>query len=40
MPKVKVARSAKSGRFVKKSYAAKHKGTTVIETVKKKRNKK
>lgn len=30
-----VARSAKSGRFVKKSYAAKHPNTTVIERVKK-----
>jgi len=32
--KVKVARSAKTGKFVTKSYAAKHKSTTVVETVK------
>ena len=30
-----VARSAKTGRFVKKSYAAKHPNTTVVEKVKK-----
>ena len=30
----KVARSAKTGRFVKKSYAANHPNTTVVETVK------
>lgn len=33
--KAKVARSAKTGRFVKKSYAEKHPNTTVVETVKK-----
>ena len=31
----KVARSAKTGKFVKKSFAKIHKGTTVIETMKK-----
>ena len=30
----KVSRSAKTGRFVKKSYAKKHPSTTVTETVK------
>jgi hypothetical protein len=30
----KVARSAKSGKFVKKSYAKTHKSTTVTETMK------
>jgi hypothetical protein len=34
--KIKIARSAKTGRFVKKSYAKKHPNTTVVETVKKK----
>jgi hypothetical protein len=33
---VKVARSAKTGRFVKKGYAKRHPDTTVVETVKKK----
>ena len=33
---VKVARSAKSGRFVKKSHAKRQPNTTVVETVKKK----
>jgi hypothetical protein len=33
--KVKVARSAKTGEFVKKDYAQKHPSTTVVETVKK-----
>jgi hypothetical protein len=32
----KVARSAKSGRFVTKPYASTHKSTTVVETIKKK----
>lgn len=32
----KVARSAKTGRFVKKSYAKRNPRTTVVETVKKK----
>jgi len=32
--KVKIARSAKTGRFVKKSYADKHPDTTVVESVK------
>ena len=32
----KVARSAKTGKFVKVDYAKKHPSTTVIETVKKK----
>lgn len=32
---VRVARSAKTGRFVKRSYAKKHPSTTVVETVKK-----
>jgi len=38
----KVARSAKTGKFVSKKYAAKHQATTVVETVrrpKKKREK-
>jgi hypothetical protein len=30
----KVARSAKTGRFVKKGYAKKHSSTTVVETIK------
>lgn len=30
----KVARSARTGKFVKKSYANKHKSTTVTETMK------
>ncbi len=33
----KVARSAKTGRFVKKGYAKRHPSTTVVETVKKRR---
>lgn len=33
----KVARSAKTGRFVKKSHAKRHPDTTVVETVKKRR---
>jgi len=33
MPKKKIARSAVSGRFVKKSYAKKHPHTTEIERV-------
>lgn len=33
MAKVKVARSAISGKFVKPSYAKSHKRTTVTETV-------
>lgn len=33
---VKINRSAKSGKFVTKSYARNHKNTTVTETVKKK----
>ena len=33
---VRIARSAKSGRFVKKSHAKRHPSTTVVETVKKK----
>jgi hypothetical protein len=32
--KVKVARSATSGKFVKKTYAKKHPRTTVVETIK------
>jgi hypothetical protein len=35
----KAARSAKSGRFVKKSYADKHPSTTVIETIKRSKKK-
>lgn len=34
---VKVNRSAKTGEFVTKEYAKKHKNTTVTETVKKKK---
>jgi hypothetical protein len=34
MGKTKVARSAVTGKFVKKSYAVTHKKTTVVETVK------
>jgi hypothetical protein len=34
------ARSAKTGKFVKKSYAKKHKSTTVVERTKKARPKK
>jgi len=34
------ARSAKTGKFVKKSYAAKHKSTTVVERTKKPKPKK
>lgn len=33
----KNARSAKSGRFVKKSYAERHPDTTVVEAVKPKK---
>jgi len=33
----KVARSAKTGRFVKKSYAKAHPKTTVIETMRRKK---
>lgn len=33
----KAARSAITGRFVKKSYAKKHPKTTVVETIKKKK---
>ena len=33
-PTVKVARSAKTGHFVTKKYAASHKNITVVETVK------
>lgn len=33
---VKAARSAKTGRSVKKSYAKRHPNTTVVETIKKK----
>jgi hypothetical protein len=36
----KVARSAKTGKFVKKSYAKNHKNTTVVETMKKSTGKK
>lgn len=32
--KVKVARSATTGKFVKVSYAKKHPRTTVVETIK------
>lgn len=35
--KHKAARSAITGRFVKKSYAKKHPKTTVVETIKKKK---
>jgi len=35
---VKVNRSAKTGEFVSKEYAKKHKNTTVTETVKKKKS--
>jgi len=35
MAKGKRARSAKTGRFVKKSFAKKHPSTTILETVKK-----
>jgi hypothetical protein len=31
---VKVARSATTGKFVKKTYATKHPRTTVVETIK------
>lgn len=34
---IKVARSAKTGKFVPISYANTHKSTTVVETVKKKK---
>ena len=34
---IKAARSAKSGQFVTKKYAATHKNTTVLETIKKKK---
>ena len=34
---VKVNRSAKTGEFVTKEFAKKHKSTTVTETVKKKK---
>jgi len=34
MPNTKVARSAKTGKFVTKKYAASHPNTTVVETVK------
>jgi hypothetical protein len=40
MPKVKVARSAKTGEFVKKSFAKTHKSTTVVETIRKSGTKK
>lgn len=33
----KAARSAKTGKFVTKAYAAKHKKTTVVETIKRKK---
>lgn len=33
----KIARSAKTGRFVTKTYAKRHPNTTVVETVKKKK---
>ena len=33
----KAARSAITGRFVKKSYAKKHSKTTVVETIKRKK---
>ncbi len=36
----KIARSSKSGRFVKKSYAKTHPSTTVVERVKKTTSKK
>ena len=36
----KVARSAKTGRFVSKKHAAKHPSTTVVETVKSPKKKK
>lgn len=36
MSKVKIYRSAETGKFVKESYAEKHPKTTVKETVKKK----
>ena len=35
--KIRVARSAKTGKFVKKSYADRHPNTTVVETVKRKK---
>jgi hypothetical protein len=35
--KTKVARSAKTGRFVKKSYADRHPNTTVVETIERKK---
>jgi len=38
--KITVARSAKTGKFVTKSYAAKNKNTTEIENYKVNRNKK
>jgi hypothetical protein len=37
MKKVKVTRSAKTGKFVTKEFTAKHPSTTVTETVKKKK---
>lgn len=36
MTKVKVGRSAKTGRFVTIKYAESHPNTTVVETIKKK----
>ena len=32
--KIKAARSAKTGRFVKKTYAKRYPKTTVVETIK------
>lgn len=34
---VKAARSARTGRFVRKSYAKAHRSTTVVETIKKRK---
>lgn len=34
---VEVARSAKTGRFVKKSYAKRHPSTTVVERIKRRK---
>lgn len=35
-----IARSAKTGRFVKKGYAKGHRSTTVVETVRTRKGKK
>jgi len=40
MAKVKIGRSAVTGKFVKKSYAKTHKRTTIIQTIKRSGSKK